>query len=100
MSAAFAGAMLVVMSGRGRIFAGALLGAAVLAKGLVPLALFLPVLWFWRKRVADVLVLLAVAGVIAATVVRSGNATERRTVSRRLFLEASFCALLHRRASA
>jgi 4-amino-4-deoxy-L-arabinose transferase-like glycosyltransferase len=65
MSAAFAGAMLVVMSGRGRIFGGALLGAAVLAKGLVPLALFLPVLWFWRKRVADVLVLLAVAGVIA-----------------------------------
>jgi len=66
MSAAFAGAMLAVMSGRGRVLAGALLGAAVLAKGLVPLALFLPALWFWRKRVPDLLLLLAVAIVVAA----------------------------------
>ena len=66
MSAAFAGAMLAVMSGRGRILAGVLLGAAMLAKGLVPLALFLPALWFWRKRVSDLLVLLAVAFLVAA----------------------------------
>lgn len=66
MSAAFAGAMLAVMSGRGRILAGVLLGAAMLAKGLVPLALFLPALWFWRKRVPDLLVLLAVAFLVAA----------------------------------
>jgi 4-amino-4-deoxy-L-arabinose transferase-like glycosyltransferase len=66
MSAAFAGAMLAVMSGRGRVLAGALLGAAVLAKGLVPLALFLPALWYWRKRVRDLLVLLAVAFLVAA----------------------------------
>jgi 4-amino-4-deoxy-L-arabinose transferase-like glycosyltransferase len=66
MSAAFAGAMLAVMSGRGRILAGVLLGAAVLAKGLVPLALFLPALWFWRKRPRDLAVLLAVAAVVAA----------------------------------
>ena len=66
MSAAFAGAMLAVMSGRGRILAGVLLGAAMLAKGLVPLALFLPALWFWRKRVPDLLVLLAVALLVAA----------------------------------
>jgi 4-amino-4-deoxy-L-arabinose transferase-like glycosyltransferase len=66
MSAAFAGAMIAVMSGRGRILAGVLLGAAVLAKGLVPLALFLPALWFWRKRVPDLLVLLAAAIVVAA----------------------------------
>jgi 4-amino-4-deoxy-L-arabinose transferase-like glycosyltransferase len=66
MSAALAGAMLAVMSGRGRAFAGALLGLAVLAKGLVPLALFLPALWFWRKRVPDLLVLLTVAVAVAA----------------------------------
>jgi 4-amino-4-deoxy-L-arabinose transferase-like glycosyltransferase len=66
MSAALAGAMLAVMSGRGRAFAGALLGAAVLAKGLVPLVLFLPALWFWRKRLRDLLVLLAVAFAVAA----------------------------------
>ena len=61
MSAAFAAAMLTVMSGRSRILAGALLGTAALAKGLVPLVLFLPALWFWRKRPRDVAVLLAVA---------------------------------------
>jgi 4-amino-4-deoxy-L-arabinose transferase-like glycosyltransferase len=66
MSAAFAAAMLAVMSGRSRILAGVFLGAAVLAKGLVPLALFLPALWYWRKRVSDVLVLLAVAFLVAA----------------------------------
>ena len=66
MSAAFAGAMITVMTGRGRVLAGALLGAAVLAKGLVPLALFLPALWFWRKRVPDLLVLLTVTLVVAA----------------------------------
>jgi len=66
MSTFFAAAMLTVMSGRGRVLAGALLGAAVLAKGLVPLALFLPVLWFWRKRVQDLLVLLTVAIAVAA----------------------------------
>jgi len=66
MSAAFAGVMITVMSGRGRVLAGVLLGVAVLAKGLVPLALFLPALWFWRKRMPDLLVLLAVALVVAA----------------------------------
>jgi 4-amino-4-deoxy-L-arabinose transferase-like glycosyltransferase len=66
MSAAFAGAMLAVMSGRGRILAGVLLGAAMLAKGLVPLALFVPALWLWRKRVPDLLVLLAVGFLVAA----------------------------------
>jgi 4-amino-4-deoxy-L-arabinose transferase len=65
MSAAFAGAMFAVMSGRGRVLAGALLGVAVLAKGLVPLALFLPALWYWRKRVPDLLMLLAVAFLVA-----------------------------------
>jgi len=66
MSAAFAGTMLAVLSGRSRVLAGVLLGLAVLAKGLVPLVLFLPALWFWRKRLADILVLLAVGAAVAA----------------------------------
>ena len=36
-------------------YAAALLGAAVLAKGLVAPALFLPVLWFGRRRLLDLL---------------------------------------------
>jgi 4-amino-4-deoxy-L-arabinose transferase-like glycosyltransferase len=71
MSAAFAAAMLIVMRGpladaRGSVSAGVLLGLAVLAKGLVPLALFLPALWFLRHRIRDLLVILATAAVIAA----------------------------------
>ena len=66
MSAAFAAAMLAIMRGRGRVVAGVFLGAAVLTKGLVPLVLFLPALWFWRKRPRDLAMLLAVAAVVAA----------------------------------
>ena len=66
MSVAFAAAMLLVMSGRGAILAGALLGLAVLAKGLAPLALFLPAVWFWRKRPRDLCILFLVAAAIAA----------------------------------
>jgi 4-amino-4-deoxy-L-arabinose transferase-like glycosyltransferase len=66
MSIAFAGAMLAVLGGQSAVLAGILLGAAVLAKGLVPLALFLPAFWFWRKRARDLIVLLAAAAVVAA----------------------------------
>jgi 4-amino-4-deoxy-L-arabinose transferase-like glycosyltransferase len=55
MSAAFSAAMLLWLRcgdrpGAGRILAGVLLGFAVLAKGLVPLALALPALWITRKH--------------------------------------------------
>lgn len=66
MSVAFAAAMLAVLGGRSAVLAGILLGVAVLAKGLVPLALFLPALWFWRKRGRDLIVLLAAAALVAA----------------------------------
>jgi len=69
MSAAFAAAMLLVMKNSQKrtdaLIAGALLGLAVLAKGLVPLALFLPALWLWRHRLRD-LALLFTATVIVA----------------------------------
>ena len=47
------------------VSAGILLGLAVLAKGLVPLVLFLPAVWFFRHRVRALLVMLAAASVVA-----------------------------------
>ena len=48
------------------LVAGALLGLAVLAKGLVPLVLFIPALWFLRHRIRDLALLFLAAIVIAA----------------------------------
>jgi 4-amino-4-deoxy-L-arabinose transferase-like glycosyltransferase len=78
MSAAFAAAMLAILHGpfAGRqaspptitasLVAGVLLGLAVLAKGLVPLVLFIPALWFLRQRIGELLRLVAAAALIAA----------------------------------
>ena len=73
LSAAFAASMLVILNGlvigagglAEALIAGALLGVAVLAKGLVPLALFLPAAWFLRKRLRDLLILLTAAAAVA-----------------------------------
>jgi len=67
MSAAFAAAMLIVIrtaTVRESVSAGVLLGIAVLAKGLVPLALFLPAVWFLRNRLRALLVIFAAAAVV------------------------------------
>jgi 4-amino-4-deoxy-L-arabinose transferase-like glycosyltransferase len=70
MSAAFAAAMLGLFServnARSSLIAGVLLGIAVLAKGLVPLALFIPALWFLRHRIRDLALVFAAATLIAA----------------------------------
>ena len=51
MSAAFAAAMLLVMSNRGHSpLVPLLLGIAILGKGLAPLALFIPAIWFLRRE--------------------------------------------------
>jgi 4-amino-4-deoxy-L-arabinose transferase-like glycosyltransferase len=69
MSATFSAAMLLclawVSSGerRGLLVAGMFLGLAVLAKGLVPIVLALPLLWMGRKRLKD---LVAPVGVMLA----------------------------------
>ena len=69
MSAAFAAAMLAIFSPRAGtrsfVAAGVLLGIAVLAKGLVPLVLLIPALWFLWRRWRDVLSLFAAAALIA-----------------------------------
>ncbi|HYL35815.1 MAG TPA: glycosyltransferase family 39 protein [Bryobacteraceae bacterium] len=71
MSAAFGAAMLTAMrrprtDTRSSIAAGVLLGLAILAKGLVPLVLFVPALWFLRREWRQVLLLLASALIVAA----------------------------------
>jgi 4-amino-4-deoxy-L-arabinose transferase-like glycosyltransferase len=70
MSAAFAASMLLLFGGQPStarsLVSGILLGLAVLAKGLVPLALFLPALWFLRHRVRDIVVTFSAAALIAA----------------------------------
>jgi 4-amino-4-deoxy-L-arabinose transferase-like glycosyltransferase len=70
MSAAFAAAMLELLPEgaplRSRFRTGALLGLAVIAKGLVPLALFIPAVWFLRRRIRDLAVVFGAAALIAA----------------------------------
>lgn len=70
MSAAFGAAMLVLLKEKGgwrsAIASGALLGLAILAKGLVPLVLLIPALWFLRRRIGDLTVMFAAAAMVAA----------------------------------
>ena len=68
VSATFSAVMLLLMRERPMsvtIVAGILLGAAILAKGLVPLALFIPAIWFLRRRLRDLVVVFAVAAIVA-----------------------------------
>ncbi len=70
MSAALAAAMLGLFRepapSRSRFLSGALLGIAMLAKGLVPLVLFIPALWFLRHRVRNLALVFAAAALVAA----------------------------------
>ncbi len=65
LAAALGAAMLLAMDGA-IVVAGAMLGVAVLAKGLVPLVLVVPALWFcraqWRQFGYAAAALVAVAG--------------------------------------
>jgi 4-amino-4-deoxy-L-arabinose transferase-like glycosyltransferase len=67
MSAALASAMLLAISeNRGqRILSLVFLGLAILAKGLVPLVLFLPAIWFLRRRPWWVAIILGGAILVA-----------------------------------
>jgi len=64
LAAAFSAAMLLILS-ESWLAAGILLGLAILAKGLVPLALFLPAIWFLRRRPKGVFVVVGVAILVA-----------------------------------
>ncbi|MDP8980522.1 MAG: glycosyltransferase family 39 protein [Acidobacteriota bacterium] len=66
LAACFSAAMLMLIGDRRRpIWAGVFLGAAVLAKGLVPLVLIVPALWFLRKRPIEILSISGAAALIA-----------------------------------
>jgi 4-amino-4-deoxy-L-arabinose transferase-like glycosyltransferase len=72
LAATFAGAIVLflpwVRSGgrRGLIIGGLLLGFAVLAKGLVPLVLAIPVIWIARRRWVDLLMMAGACIAVAA----------------------------------
>lgn len=74
MSAAFASAMLLAGAGA-LVPAGIFLGIAILGKGLVPLVLFIPAIWFLRRRAALVLGLAILVALpwYAAVTLRNGN---------------------------
>lgn len=67
MSAAFAAAMLLAMANRERIplLAALFLGLAILGKGLAPLALFLPAIWFLRRQPKVIAIILSGAILVA-----------------------------------
>jgi 4-amino-4-deoxy-L-arabinose transferase-like glycosyltransferase len=69
LSTAFAAAMLAIglrePTFRSSLAAGVLLGLAILAKGLVPLVLFIPALWFLRHRIRDLAILFGAAALVA-----------------------------------
>jgi 4-amino-4-deoxy-L-arabinose transferase-like glycosyltransferase len=68
MSAALGVAMLIgfrTATVRESVSAGALLGLAILAKGLVPLVLFLPAIWFLRHRLRELLMIFGAAALVA-----------------------------------
>jgi 4-amino-4-deoxy-L-arabinose transferase-like glycosyltransferase len=72
LAASFAASMLLAMRwlrhrSRPALAAGGVfLGLAILAKGLVPLVLALPLFWFGRRRVRDLALFVAVAFAVAA----------------------------------
>jgi len=82
LSATFAACMLLLMrptiSWRSAATSGILLGFAILAKGLVPLVLLAPALWFLRRNIRAIAVILGAAVAIAlpwyvAVSVRAGR---------------------------
>lgn len=103
MSAAFAGCMLLAMrtqAARRPVLQGVLLGVAVLAKGLVPLALFVPALWWMRHRMRELAIVLASGLVIAApwyvlVTARNGSAFVDEFFWTQHFARIGSAALMH-----
>ena len=107
MSVAFAGSMLTVMRGSESrswnwLTAGVLLGLAILAKGLVPLVLFLPAVWFQRRQVRYLLLILFAAAAVAApwyllVTLRNGSAFVDDFFWKQQFARFTTGAFLHDR---
>jgi 4-amino-4-deoxy-L-arabinose transferase-like glycosyltransferase len=106
MSAAFAAAMLLALGWlergdrRGLLAVGVLMGAAVLAKGLVPLLLAAPLAWMGRRRWRDLLWpvlagLLVAAPWYAAVTWRHGGLFVNDFFGRHHFQRFAADALMH-----
>lgn len=85
-------ALLWLDTGRRRwaVIAGAFLGLALLAKGLVGTVLFLPVLWFARRRIRGLLLLFTAAALVAMPWYAAVTAQYGMEFIRVFFLEHHF----------
>jgi len=111
MSATYAAAMLLAMrlafsdkpsNARDAIAAGVLLGLSVLAKGLGPLALFLPAAWLLRRKPRDLFLLSVVTAMIAAPwyaliILRHGQIFINEFFWKQTFGRLASHALMHER---
>ena len=103
MSVMFSASMLTILQAanpRRAIFAGVLLGLAVLAKGLVPLVLFIPAIWFLRRQIGALVAILAVATAVAApwyalVIARNGTAFVDQFFGKQQFARFSSGEFLH-----
>jgi 4-amino-4-deoxy-L-arabinose transferase-like glycosyltransferase len=100
MSACFAVSML--LAGTNPIVAGLFLGLAILAKGLVPLALFLPAVWYLRQQPGRIAWTLGIALAVAApwyivVTVRNGWPFINEFFVKHHFARFATGALLHER---
>lgn len=104
LSATFCAALLLSLrlerTGRGAIAVGALLGAAVLAKGLVPLALYLPVAILLRRRIRELLIIAAACLLVAGPwyaimLLRFGHAFFDEFIIRHHFERITSSGLMH-----
>jgi|SRR5579871_4290885 len=104
LTAALAVSMLTLLRGPLKtsesLLSGAMLGLAVLAKGLVPLALFPPAVWFLRKQLKGLLIIVATAAVVAApwyavVIARNGSSFLEEFFVRQHFGRLASAALGH-----
>ncbi len=102
LSATFCAALLLALvpGRRVAVATGVLLGLAVLAKGLVPLVLFFPAVWLYRRRIPDLAIVLAcclaVAGPWYALVtLRNGHAFVDEFIWKHHFQRFTSDALQH-----
>jgi 4-amino-4-deoxy-L-arabinose transferase-like glycosyltransferase len=101
LAACFSACMMLAISGAAPV-AGVFLGLAVLAKGLVPLVLFLPAVWYFRRQPGRLAWILGVAVLVAApwyvlVTLRNGTAFLDEFIVKHHFARFASGALQHER---
>jgi 4-amino-4-deoxy-L-arabinose transferase-like glycosyltransferase len=97
------GASMLLLIGNSTIAAGVFLGLAILAKGLVPLVLFLPAVWYLRRQPKRIAGILGVALLVAApwyvlVTLRNGTAFLDEFFVKQHFSRFTTGALQHERS--